>query len=69
MSLVVDLDFLEDLRDMFPSVFFEFKDDITKDGERCFRIDWCDGPSEAEVRAFAAGFLHSWLVLHRSTGG
>jgi hypothetical protein len=69
MNVVTDLDFLEDLKDQFPTVFFEFDSDITEDGEHCFRIEWCDGPSEAEVKAFAAGFSHSWLVLHRSTGG
>ena len=69
MNVVTDLDFIEDLRDMFPDVFFEFDSDITEDGEQYLRIDWSGGPSEAEVKAFAAGFSHSWLVLHRSTGG
>jgi hypothetical protein len=68
MSVVADLDFMEDLKDMFPDVFFEFDSDITEDGERYFRIDWRNGPSEAEVKAFAAGFSHGWLLLHR-TGG
>lgn len=67
MNIIAALDFLEDLKDMFPKTFFEFCDDVTRDGGECFRIAWYDGPSEARVRAFAAGYFPSslLLLLHR----